>query len=323
MSLLGTLVVRIAAEMSRYKADLNTAAKDTVDATQKIEQSTGKAGAAAGKLSEKLDAARQVAGAASGDFVGAAQGAQTLATGAGVATLGIGLLVVGLAAAAYSAHEGAKEHQAYEKALILSGNAAGTNASQMAGMAAGISKVVGTQYQAAAALTQMAGTGQVAGNNLQKFSQTAIEMERTVGQSVGDTVKQFSELGHEPVKASLKLNEATNYLTASTFAQIKAAEDLGDKELAASLAQNAYADAHKTRTAQIEGNLGTLEKVWRSLGGSPNGPGIKCWAWAAKQGLSRRWKRPRARWPIWRPCWPRAAAQPRTFSASSMPLNRT
>jgi phage-related minor tail protein len=283
MSNLGSLVVRLVAEgIAKYKADLNGAANDTANAAAKIEQSTGHAGAATGKMGEKLAAARQVAGAASGDLMGAAQGAQTLAAGAGVATLGVGLLAAGLAAVAYAAHVGAQEQKAYDKALILSGNAAGTNASQLQAMASSIDKVVGTHYEAAAALTQMAATGQVAGDNLQKFSETAIEMERTVGQSVGDTVKQFSELGQAPVQASLKLNEATNYLTASTFAQIKAAEDLGDKERAASLAQNAYADAMKTRTAQIEGNLGTLERAWR---------GVRDFAkeaWDAMLGLGRK-----------------------------------
>lgn len=283
MASLGTLLVRIAAEgIGKYKADMADAAHVTEGAAGKIEQSTGKAGTAAGKLGDALDKLGVPGGKAAGDLAGAAVSANGLNAGMLVAVGSAGLLVAALAGAAFAAHQGAQEQRAYEKALIMSGNAAGTNASQMQAMAASVSKVVGTQYEAAAALAQMAGTGQVAAGNLEKFSLTAVEMERTVGQSVGDTVKVFSELGSEPVKASLKLNESMNYLTASTFEQIKAAEDLGDKEKAASLAQNAYADAMKTRTAQIEANLGTLERAWRGVGAMGK------WAWDQMLGIGRK-----------------------------------
>jgi phage-related minor tail protein len=129
-------------------------------------------------------------------------------------------------------------------------------------MAAGIDRVVGTQGQAATALAEMAGTGAVAGENLQAFAQVAVQTQRTVGTSVADTAKVFEKLGDEPVKASLALNKSMNYLTAATFEQINAAKELGDSELAASLAQTAYATAMATRTEQIRGNLGTLEKAW-------------------------------------------------------------
>jgi hypothetical protein len=254
MSLLGTMVVRLAADMARYKSDLGEAANATTDAAQRIEGATGKAGAAVGRMNGSM-----------GDAV---RGAEALHGAAGLAGVGIGALAVGLAAAAYAAYKGAQENPAYLKALIMTGNAAGTTAGQMADMARSIGHSVGTQYEAAAALALMAGSGQVAAGSLQKFSQVAIDMQRTVGQSVGDTVKVFAELGQEPVKASIKLNESMNYLTASTFAQIKAAQDLGDKEAAASIAQDAYAVAAKTRTDQIKANLGTLETAYNAVWGA-------------------------------------------------------
>lgn len=250
-SILGTLVVRIAAEIRKYQADLNTAAKDTE--------------AAAGRIGKSSTLANEAASRMGGGMGEAARAAQGLHAAAGLAGVGVGVLAAGVAAGAYAAYKGAQEQNAYQKALIMSGNAAGVTAGQMADMAAGIDKVVGTQAAAAAALAQMASTGAVAGGNLQKFSQLAVEMERSVGQSVGDTAKHFADLGHEPVKASIKLNEALNYLTASTFAQIKAAEDLGDKERAADIAQNAYADAMKSRTIQLEANTGTIERAWRAV----------------------------------------------------------
>lgn len=250
---IGSLVVRIAAEgIGAYKSELNTAADVTQDAANKIEAATSKAGDAVQVLGGQV-------GASSAEIEG-------LSAVAAVAGLGVTALAAGFAVAGYAAFQGSKEAKAYEVALIMTGNAAGVTRSQMAGMAADISKVVGTQGQASAALIAMVNTGAVAGENLQKFTQTAIEMERTVGQKVGDTAKIFEQLGDAPVKASIKLNESLNYLTASTFAQIKAAEELGDKEAAASIAQNAYATAVQARVVSVEANLGTLQKAWRSVG---------------------------------------------------------
>lgn len=266
-SVLGTLVVRIAAEIRKYQADLATVERDTE--------------ATAGKIGKSSDLASAAAARMGGGMGEAARAAQGLHAAAGVAGLGVAALAAGAAAAGYAAYQGAKEQKAYEKSLILSGNAAGVTAGQMADMAASIDRVVGTQAEASAALVQMAASGKVAGENLQKFSTVALELERTAGQSVGDTVKHFAQLGDEPVKASIKLNESLNYLTASTFEQIKAAQDLGDHERAANIAQNAYADAMKTRAVQLEQNAGTIERSWRKV------RDVAKEAWDAMLGLGR------------------------------------
>jgi Prophage tail length tape measure protein len=260
---LGTLVVRILAEgLSAYKADWDNAAKATEQGAQKIDQSTSKALQAAKTLGGGMQG---VAGAATGlasDMAGAAQATEAVAAASGAALLPVAAMTAGVILASRAVYAGSQEQVAYNRALILTNNAAGANASQMQGMARNIGAVVGTVGEAAAALAAMAGSGQVANSQLEKFSQVAVQMNRTMGASVQDTVAQFVQLGEAPVQASLKLNNSLNYLTAATFAQIKAAEDLGDKEAAAALAQSAYANAMNDRTAQLKNNLGTLETAW-------------------------------------------------------------
>lgn len=311
MSSLGSVVVRIAAQgVGEYKAELDQAAKHTTDAAQRVETS-------AKAISTNLGAvglsAKQTAAALRGvpaqmtDIITSLQGGQAPLTvllqqggqlkdmfgGTGNAARALGGYVLGLvnpfslAAAgagvlALAAYQGSQESVGYAKSLALSGNAAGKNAGQMGDMALAIGKVVGTQHAAAGALSAIAGTGQVAGRNLQAFSQVAVQMERTVGQSVADTAEHFAELARDPVKASLKLNESMNYLTAATYAQIKAADELGDKEQAASIAQHAYADAQKQRMATITENLGLLEKAWRGVGD------MAAWSWDKMLGVGRK-----------------------------------
>lgn len=173
------------------------------------------------------------------------------------------LTVLGAIAWAYKV--GSAEADAYARTLIMSGNAAGTTNGQLKQLAEGIDKVVGTQAKAVEALAAMAGTGQVGAENLQQFSQAAIELERAVGQSVEETAKNFAELGKAPLAATLKLDQQLNYLTVSVYEQIKALTEEGRATDAAEVAQKAYAEAMAKRTKQIEGNLGSIERGWRAV----------------------------------------------------------
>src|SRR5574343_1215007 len=83
-------------------------------------------------------------------------------------------LAAGAAAAlALAYNQGSKEADAYAKALILSGNAAGTNVNQLTAMARAVSEVTGTQSQAADAVAQFAANGNIAAASIERFARVA------------------------------------------------------------------------------------------------------------------------------------------------------
>ncbi len=166
-------------------------------------------------------------------------------------------------AAAYV--KGADEAGTFARALILTGNAAGTTAGRLQDASKRVAAVVGTQSQAAAALTELAGAANIDPAGLEKFAATAVRMQTVTGVSVADTVKQFSELGRSPVEASVKLNESTNYLTTSVYRQIKALQDSGRTAEAARVAQEAWADSNSMRMDQVVQKLGALESGWLAV----------------------------------------------------------
>lgn len=204
-----------------------------------------------------------------------------------VATYVIGLInpftiaagVAGVLALAY--HQGSKEADAYRIALVNTGNAAGVTTGQMAGMAKHVSDSVGTTGAAAEALAALAATGVVAGANMEKFATSAIWAQKGLGQEVEETAKVFESLGRSPAEASAKLNEKLNYLTASTYSQIRAAMELGDREGAAAIAQNAYAEAIEERGKKMIASMGSLERAWMGVAG-----GAKS-AWDAMLNIGR------------------------------------
>lgn len=193
--------------------------------------------------------------------------------GAGAAAKALGGYVLGLvnpftvAAAAvaglgFAYIKGTEEAQAFQKTLILTGNAAGTTALQLSTIAASISGFGVTQGAAADALNQLAATGKVGADNLGRFAAAAVQLQRVGGPAVEETVKAFAELGKDPLQAALKLNESTNFLTASLYQQIKALEDQGRATEAAKVAQEAFAAVIEDRFPKLQANLGLIESSW-------------------------------------------------------------
>jgi hypothetical protein len=165
--------------------------------------------------------------------------------------------------------KGASEGEAYNKALILTGNSAGTTAAQLSQMAQAVAQSTGGTVGAAAdALAQLAGNGNIASAQFEKIASTAVMMEKATGAAVADTVKQFAELGKDPLQASLRLNESTKFLTLSVYEQIKALTDQGRTLEAGVVAQNAYADVMKTRAPALIENLGYAEAAWKGVMGA-------------------------------------------------------
>jgi len=190
--------------------------------------------------------------------------------GASVAALGV----------AY--YKGSQEAAAYSNALILTGNAAATTTGHLQDMAAKVSAATGATVGASAeALSALAGSGRIAADGFEKFAAVAVRSLKLLDTPIENTVKQLEDLGKSPVAASVKLNEATNYLTESVYRQIKAFEDQGLKSRAAQVAQEAWADATMARLAQVEGNLGSLQRGWNAVVGAAKS------AWDAMLGVGR------------------------------------
>lgn len=190
------------------------------------------------------------------------------AVASAVPPVALGLTAVGAAAvtAAVGLAKGEAETAAFNRAIILTGNAAGTTADQLRGMAIALGGSA-TEGAAAAALAEIAATGKIAADQIQAVATAALSMEQTTGKAVSDTVKEFVRLADEPAAASAKLNEQYNYLTTSVYEQIKALEDQGRTTEAAKLATDTYAEAIRERSGQVIENLGYVESAWNAIVG--------------------------------------------------------
>lgn len=169
---------------------------------------------------------------------------------------------VGALALAYKS--GADEAAAFQRALILSGNAAGATVNQLEDMRRNVAAISGSR-DAANALAQLVQTAQVPADSLQQFAVLAVDAQRILGRSVEDTVGEFEKLGKSPLQALNAIDEKYHFISASTYAQVKALQDQGRMIDAANVAQQAYANGVQDQKDKVLATLNSWEKAWIGL----------------------------------------------------------
>lgn len=168
-------------------------------------------------------------------------------------------------ALALAYYKGSQEADEYNKAIIFTGNSAGTSAGQLAAMAQQVSATVGTTGAAAEVLAKLAGNSKIASGSFEEITEAALSMEKATGRSIDETVAEFAKIAKDPVAAAKELNDQYNFLTASVYSQIVALKDQGDTIGAAKLLTDTYADTIRIRTGEVTENLGLIESAWKGI----------------------------------------------------------
>lgn len=181
------------------------------------------------------------------------------------------LAAAGVGVLAYAYYQASQRNLEFNKALITTGNYAGTTAGQLDALSKKIAGTIGTQGQAADALTALAATGRIAGESLEQVATAIVAQNKGAGTAIKELVAEYVKLAEEPTKASAKLNESLNYLNLATYERIRALEDQGRQEEAAALAQSTYATAAINRFKQVQEQAGLLSRALSGLKGVATG----------------------------------------------------
>jgi lambda family phage tail tape measure protein len=172
--------------------------------------------------------------------------------------------VLGTIAAAYLSAEG--RANAFNRALILTGNQSGLTSDKLSDMALSLDELSGvTARQAATALTEVVASGRIAAEQFELVTTAAVLMEDATGKAISETVAEYADLARDPVSAILKLNEAEHFLTASVYERIRALQDAGDIEGAAALATETRAAMQIERAQAVVESLGLVSGAWHSI----------------------------------------------------------
>lgn len=214
----------------------------------------------------------------SGDWGSGARAITQLGVGAGASMSSmlalvapIGLVTAAIGGLAYAYYSGNKETDAFNKALILTGNYAGTTSGSLSDMSRQVAATVGTTGQAADVLATLAGSGKLASGSFVEIAEAALSMEKATGKSIEATVAEFVKIADDPVAAAKSLNEQYHFLTASVYSQIVALKDQGNEIGATKLLTDTYADTVQTRSRQVIENLNLWERAWLGIKSAASG----------------------------------------------------
>ena len=183
--------------------------------------------------------------------------------------MAVGGVIGGLAAAVVGLgkawHDGQKEGEEFNRQLALTGHYAGITTGQLWTLSRAISGNGITQHAAAGALAQVVGSGAFRGGDIAMVAKAAAQMERSVGQSVSDTISQFKRLKDDPVNAARTLDNELHFLTATQLEQIRVLGEQGRASDAARIAMSALAEETGKRTSDIDNNLNALGSTLQTL----------------------------------------------------------
>ncbi|MGP8437186.1 phage tail tape measure protein [Paraburkholderia fungorum] len=228
----------------------------------------GAAGATAGVTAEIGVLGRE---AASGNFTRLASSFTRFLSLAGALDLllnPLSLTIAGVGAAMYMV---ASQNEKLNEALLLTGGYAGVTTDQLRGMATAATAGGATFNTAAEAVTELAMTGRLTGEEIANLGRSAADAATYTSVSVKQMVDDFTKLAEEPLQASVKLNDQYHYLTAATYDQITALERQGDATGAAKVAVDAFSQAMDDRTKEIAANEGIILAGWRDIKSMING----------------------------------------------------
>lgn len=247
-----------AAVLGESLAGIASGAKDTAENAGEASESLSGLAESSNTAAEAAENAKKAYGALPPAVTGASMSILGMVAAVAAVAAVIGTLIYG-----YS--KGSQEADEYNKALILTGNYAGTSADQLASLARQVSATNGTTGEAAASLAKLAGSGVVAGESFGIIAEAAAAMEDATGKSVDATIAEFVKIAKDPVAAAKELNDQYHFLTASVYSQIVALKERGDTIGAAKLLTDTYADTVKSRSTEITDNLGFIEKAWKGI----------------------------------------------------------
>ena len=177
------------------------------------------------------------------------------------------VLAAGMGLLAYGFVSAQGEVDNFNKAMVATKGFSGLTTEGFRDMQKQLSSVKGTMSEASDALIAMVAAGNIPKEQFEGIGIAALKMKSIMGQSIQDTVDEFSKLNKDPLTAVLNLDEKYRGLTGSIYLQIAALERQGDTLGAAAIAVRAMQEASTNLADETLPKLGYLETAWKAVAG--------------------------------------------------------
>lgn len=186
---------------------------------------------------------------------GAIRGLSSLLTG--VFAAGVAAAVAVLVSLGIGLKQVIEENDNLARSMALSGASMAISTAQAFAYAKSMNDVDISTGEAVVAITEMAKAGNFASSDITKVTEAAVNLNKYLGVSIEDTVKGYSKLKDEPVKAILDLAKASGNIPPEIIKTIVELERQGEVAKATSIAM----------TARFENDKKVIEDAKKNLSG--------------------------------------------------------
>ena len=160
--------------------------------------------------------------------------------------------------------DGYREMQAYERALISTGNVSGTTAGHLTNTANRVGEATGAYREAEEAALALAQSGKFTGETLDTAIRAAVDLATLTGMTAADAAEQIATLADKPSEALAKLNQRYHFLTLAEYEHVRALEAQGRAQEASTFAVETFGRVHEQRVQEAISRQGFLERAGRA-----------------------------------------------------------
>lgn len=183
----------------------------------------------------------------------------------------------------FAYYKGSEQANEYYRAIQAGGGAAGVSTAGLAQLAAQVGDTADNFAGAREAAAALAESGIVGMGNLSTALRGVVAGAEVTKKSISEMVAIFVEIQKDPIEAITKLNQKYNFLTADVYNNVRALQEQGRTQEAATAAFNAFATAMETRQGKMVENLGNLERGWRAIKNEISGAVDNLMSWGRAQ----------------------------------------
>lgn len=180
--------------------------------------------------------------------------------------IGIVAIVAAIGTALYELYQGMKQHDDLVKQINLTGASLGMTATQAQIYAKSISAAGDSGTKMLGVIAAMAKEGGFTRNEIKLVGNAALDLYKYGGVAIEDTVKAFSKLKDDPVKALIELAKATGDVSPEVIQAVFNLDQMGNKADAVALAMKEMAKANKQTVVDMKEEFTGLATFLKQLG---------------------------------------------------------
>lgn len=181
------------------------------------------------------------------------------------AALSVGVFIVAVYKMCHVVSTIISEHERFNRALISTGNYAGTTAGGLEAMSQRIGKINHNYSETRAVIAELAASGKLSSKSIENIASAAAYMSSITQQSAQESIQSFNGIEDSVVKWAMTSSKQYNWLDVATYQRISALEEQGKTEEAIAIATDKYAAVMAVRANEMATQLNWLTKNWRDF----------------------------------------------------------